>query len=316
MTVRKIHSKISKRSSPAELNGNNTALTFVINSEFIDGLKVLIYSMAVHETLMDLPIFIISEDKEVFSDPFIMEVADKTYLASQEDIMSFSNISNKKVEGKLKLDWIPKYTYMKWLMFDDWGYDSLIFIDADIVCLSNCDELLQKVNADLYGCPVFGRELVIKVDDKIDVEDTDLSISKFAYQNDPPGSRLNTGVLVVNKKLLNSEFRRDLITFTENGEYSVEQAALRTYIGGTPGLSMKLMSPMYNYKHDFVSRLSAAFQPRILTDIKFLHFAGSAGKPWEKAVPETLSDWIWRSYADDAARRLPGLINLNLPSPG
>lgn len=295
---------------PAQISTreHKNALAFVFNSDFLVGFQVLCYSLAVHRTLTDLPILIITEDKVVLDDPFVRMVADKTKLATEEEIRSFSSISSEKVDKRLQLEWIPKYTYMKWLMFDDYGFDNLIFIDTDIVCLNSIDELDELNGADLFGCPVFSKDIISKREELLGTDASDQSIKDFSCSEHPAGSRLNTGVMVVGDKLLTETFRKGLIEYAEAGSFSVEQAALREYIRKKTSFRMEMISPLYNFKHDFIQLLSVKSQVEIISRVKLLHYAGAAGKPWETRAPTTLSDFIWHCYYNEAKDKLDDLV--------
>jgi lipopolysaccharide biosynthesis glycosyltransferase len=285
---------------------SSTAMFFVLNRSFLRGLKTLVYSLIAHRTLLDLPIVIISEDASLGDDPLVIEIADRLVLASDADIAQFRNISGEVVAPALKLDWIPKYTYLKWLIFDDYGFDQHVFLDADIVCLRPIDELTDFRNADIYGGPVFDRRLIRGVDRKLHPLAVRMEyVLPFVRQARPPGSRLNTGVLVLNRKTLTSEFREKLIRTAEAGQYTVEQAAVRHYVRNHSDATLELFSPLYNFNFNFMVDLPIATQVELLRDIKLLHFPSSKGKPWERPRSRKFSEQVWWAYAHEASRADP-----------
>jgi lipopolysaccharide biosynthesis glycosyltransferase len=275
-------------------SNSRSALVFVLNADFLPGLLALFKSMYQHRTLIDLPVIIITEQAEMLNDPRLKRACDLPRAISSEEIAAFSRISAKLVEDRLKLDWIPKYTYLKWLMFDDYGFDQIIFIDADIVCLNPIDELIDLREADLYGSPMFSTKHLIDVGN--DPRVTSENVLRFARDPQPASKRLNTGVLVVNKGLLSSGFRKELIEFTSQGEYSVEQAALRTFLRKS-GRAFQMISPLYNFKYSFLGHVMAKDWFSLLSEIKLFHFAGVPVRPWDKPHPETLEDHIWAAFA-------------------
>jgi lipopolysaccharide biosynthesis glycosyltransferase len=279
-----------------------TALVFVLDSGYLPGLKTLCYSLCVHKSLLHMPVLVISNDPAVVNDDFINLIADQTRLISEQEISEFQGISAKRVEKRLRLKWIPKYTYLKWFMFDEYGYDRLLFIDTDIVCLKAIDDLLEMTEADLIGGPVFGKSLRHGKEGKLSQQAMDRKIWKFSFQKEPKGTRLNTGVLGVSRKLLDPAFRNELIAYAERHEFSVEQVALRSYVSETEKASLKLISPTYNFNHFYLDRLSAHFQTRALGKIKLLHFAGALENPWTLSSPRTLPEFIWHAYERDRKR--------------
>ena len=298
MSLRRLRERLGTGPTAADRPAPQAALTFVLNGDFLPGLRVLCYSLCRQETLLDLPVLFITEQASLLDDPLVALIADQTRVAGQEEISAFGGISSKLVDRRQKLDWIPKYTYLKWLMFDEYGYERLIFIDADIVCLQPIDDLVDLGTADLYGGPVFSRSLATG---EVGPEAIDEKITAFSVNPRPQGRRLNTGVLVVNKRLLSPQFRHGLIAFAEKGNYSVEQAALRTYLASRRGMKLRLISPLFNFKADFLDRVSSPAQERLVGQIKLLHFAGAGDKPWDKPSPQTAGEKVWQRYHDEAS---------------
>jgi lipopolysaccharide biosynthesis glycosyltransferase len=287
------------RAAPFQVGSDNSALVFVVSADFVQGLHVLLYSMYANNTLMDVPIIVITEDLEVLEDLIIHKAADHRRLISTHDIELFKGISPSKVSNRLRLSWIPKYTFLKWLIFDDYGYDRLIFIDADIVCMKPIDNLMSLQGADIYGCPMFTKELRAP---HLGREAISENIISFSICEHPKSRRLNTGILVVGKRLLSSDFRSDLIAFAETEEFSVEQAALRKFLYKTKRGHIRMISPLYNFKAAFLESVSACRRFELMDKIRLLHFAGEAVRPWEKSAPETTSDSVWFCYANEAEK--------------
>ncbi|QOC23801.1 hypothetical protein IC757_06660 [Wenzhouxiangella sp. AB-CW3] len=279
-----------------------TALVFVLDSAYLPGLRTLCYSLCVHKTLLDLPVVVISNDPAVVEDAFVNLIADRVRLISNEEIAEFRGISAKKVEKRLRLRWIPKYTYLKWFMFDEYGYDRHLFIDADIVCMKPIDELLDISEADLAGGPVFGKGLRQDKDGPLPPRQVDQKIWRFGFKKSPGGTRLNTGVLSVSKKLLTPTFRNELIAYAEQHQFSVEQVAVRSYVTETQQATLELISPVYNFNHFYVDRMSAPFQVKALGRIKLLHFAGAIDNPWTLSAPRTLPEFVWHEYEKNRIR--------------
>jgi lipopolysaccharide biosynthesis glycosyltransferase len=275
----------------------NSALVFVLNSEFVPGLRVLLYSMYANKTLLDLPILIITEQEEVLSDSVISQVADHKRLISAGEISSFSSIPSRKVPSQLRLAWIPKYTFLKWMMFDEYGYERLLFIDADIVCMKPIDSLLTMEDADLYGCPMFTREMIAP---HLDADTISQNILSFAMCERPKSKRLNTGVLVIGRKLLSPSFRADLIKFAEAQEFANEQSALRNFLRRSRRGDLRMISPLYNFKTSFLEAVCSQRKFELIEKIRLLHFAGEQVRPWQKSAPETLADYVWFCYAKEA----------------
>lgn len=295
MTLRKLSDRLGVASPDGD--SQNIALVFVLDAGFITALHALLYSMAVNRTLLDLPIIVISDVSDVLSDTVIDLVADHKRLISDDDIALFKDVSAKK--PRLRPNYSPKYTFLKFMIFDDYGYDKLIFLDADIVCMQPFDELANLDGADLFGAPLFGNKLLQPTQEQRSVSE---KIVRFTMAKLPSSRRLNSGVLVIGRKLLTADFRNELIAFSEKGSYANDQGALRDYLYSTGFGDVRMISPVYNFKANMIDFVDGPHKYQLLAAIKLFHYAGLPRRPWEKAAPETFIDHVWFGYALEAAR--------------
>jgi lipopolysaccharide biosynthesis glycosyltransferase len=304
MTLRKLATFINpKIISPKK--GNDVAILFLLNESFIPGFKTLIYSMISNNTLLDCDIIILSEDKKIFNDPQISEISDRCIHINDDIIAEFSRVPNDKVHESLKLNWIAKYTYLKWLIFEDYGYKKHIFIDSDILCMRNIDELIDSFDGDICAGPVFTEDLYKTSSGDLPLDERERKISEF-IELDPDkivlrnGPRLNSGVLILNSKVLNSDFRRSLIDIAVSENSPVEQRLIRKRIE-IGDINFQMISPYYNFHYNYLNRISARSQIYTMNKIKLLHFIGSSANPW-MSKKESLPSILWKAYASEAEK--------------
>jgi lipopolysaccharide biosynthesis glycosyltransferase len=290
--------RVPRRRRP---RSTTSALVFVLDRSFLVGLKVLAYSMIQHRTLLDLPVIVLSNDPTLADDPLVKELADRFVHVTPDAVSRFQGISPELVRERLRLDWIPKYTFLKWLIFDDWGVDQLIWIDADVLCTGNVDHLTELRERDLYAAEVFQPTLhTTEEGEYLSVEERDENILRHLNGDGPLGASLNSGVMVVNKPLLDREFRDELIAVAEGEPFENEQQVVRAVLErrGTRGW----LSPFDNFHYGYAMRLSDAARNHVLQRIRLLHFIGPKGKPWRRARQSYFMTDLWWAVHDDAVR--------------
>lgn len=284
---------------------DSAALAFVLNRSFLPGLRTLAYSMVLNRTLLDLPILVISEDSEIALDPLIATISDRVVIVEPDDLDQFSQISNERVVEHLRLDWIPKYTFLKWMLFGDHGFRKIIFLDADMVCLQNIDDLLEMNEADLYAGPIFNRALYRDPTGR-DLALTESSRNIEAFVANPPAvsAGLNTGLMVINSGALSTRFRGALVDLAERKAYTVEQAVVNSLLRSGAEWSGGALSSLYNFNSGYLRYLDGITQVRMLARIKVLHFVGSR-KPWHASGGRSLDSHLWHVLARQAAAASP-----------
>lgn len=306
MSIRAMAQKYGVELPEAHQSEPGVALVFVVNRDFLPGLKILLYSMAKQQTLLDLPILFLSEDQELSEDEFVATAGDIFHHVTDEDIGSFQGISSARVPDRVRLDWIPKYTFLKWMIYDDYGFERLIWLDADILCLGPIDEIAQMGDADLYAAPKFPRKL-LHTNNSSDAKPLRPASSRRRIRDHLEGGyqslrSLNSGVLVANKRLLTGTFRDSLIRWAEAKEVPTEQMVLMNVLEESDDLVRGYLAPTFNFSHTYLPWLNTPELEQFETDIRLLHYVGARSKPWEKRgrMLEVESYRLWHEYLTEA----------------
>jgi len=277
--------------------GTNAALAFVLDATFLHSFKVLLYSLANTRSFLDLPILVFTQDNKVSNDEIVKAVSDEIRLISEQDINIFSRVAGGRVPERYKLDWIPKFTFLKWLLFNDSVYKHLIFIDADIVALSNADGLLEdSITSDLDCGLVFRDSLFTNGDVPLKESTIASNLLGMIKRTFPVDTyRLNTGVMGIKNKCLTKAFREELLLLASNNSYVNEQSYVTKFFEKNSEFSIYHLSARYNFGAGSLSYLSISAQLKLLREISLLHFPGSS-KPWLQPVNTNtrFSHIIWR----------------------
>ncbi|TCI00521.1 hypothetical protein EJV46_07790 [Roseococcus sp. SYP-B2431] len=297
------------RLEPATENSavRSTALMFVIDSSFLLPFKVLLYTIAKNSSGTKLPIIVLTQDEAVLKDEIVKAVADEIRFIGEKEIEQFKVISSRRIPDRYKLDWIPKYTFLKWSMFDDYGVKQVLFIDADILCLNSFEDLLASdAPGDIFGGPRFMEHLILREDKKPHSEGKifrnlrNMAKGRFDEQH----NRLNSGVLLLRERMLNPKFRKELLEFASSREYVNEQSYLTAFFSQSEEYHLSLIASRYNFGAGSLSQLSILPELKILKDIVFLHFPGPR-KPWltEASPTSRFSHVLWHRVCQEAATR-------------
>lgn len=309
MSIRGLHEKdfipAPYRQQAAQKTYPSTALVFVFDSEFLTPFKVLLYSMARLGTAVDLPIIIITQDTAVAADPAVKAAADEIRLLGQAEIDQFKVISGRRVPDRYKLEWIAKYTFLKWSIFDDFNYEQLLFIDADIVCLGPVEDLLSSdLPGDMLGGPRFMEALVQDEQGNRLPENSifrnlrRMNRGKF----DESHTRLNSGVMLLRKRLLSRDFREELLRFASTRDYVNEQSYLTSFFADRKDYNLSFIPSRYNFGAGALAELPLVLELQLIKEIVFLHFPGPK-KPWRMEptlVGSRFSHVIWHRVYHEA----------------
>jgi len=239
------------------------ALVFQADKKFLPGLKCLIKSLELFNGLSKFDKILISDDLNEFQDFKIKKVNYEIY----KDI-DYSKLGKKKERFKK--------TFYKLECFNLEKYDRVVFLDADILCMGDIDLLFSEtLNAKHFWA---AKDKGIK--DALLYKDNHI--------------RVNTGVMIINKSLLNKDTFLKLIDIAKKklSYDGSDQGVINEYIFQEK-VDIGHLPTEYNalkriYVHD------RALYENIKDDIKLLHFVGK--KPWEENDKdyEGLENIWWR----------------------
>ena len=279
------------------------ALAFVFDASFLRAFKVLAYTLVATRSCLDLPVFVFTQDRKVYDDPVVAAVADRRIFITEKDISQFENISREKVRREKQLSWIPKYTFLKWLVFDDHDVDDLLFIDADIVTLSPCDEIFDDAaGTDMAIAPRFLPSLYSADGARLPPEEVADRYRALLSADFPADHiNINSGVMVLSGRCLSASFRQQLLKTTEAHALVNEQSYITAMLQNETDLSWRMISSKYNFNAGMLDRVRLHEQIKLLSEIVFLHYPGKI-KPWSRPVrnASSLAHMVWRRCETEA----------------
>ncbi len=282
---------------PATTSAPSTALAFAFDAGYRLPFKVMLASLAKAGTLTDLPIFIYSTDETLLDDPFVRAASDRFFLISGALAETLEHLARERVRRPERATW-NRGTFLKWAVFQPAGVDQVLFLDADMIALGAIEPLLTRApDAHLVGGPQFPRSLAR--DDTGPVPSAILAerLEGLVRGTAPLPTRLNSGVMVLRRPLLEDDVRRALVDHALRVVCVNEQSHLTSFFARQPG-SLALVEAAWNFHESYLKRLPQPAADRILAEVRILHYPG-AQKPWLDLDRQTRrrSMALWRETA-------------------
>ena len=120
--------KIEKLGVPIPNIGRETertALAFALDSAYLMPFKAMVFSMARTGTMLDSPLYVLSDDPSLFDDGVVKLVADKVVLIEGELRDHLYNLAAHNVGRPERATW-NRGTCLKWAVFDDYDVEQVL----------------------------------------------------------------------------------------------------------------------------------------------------------------------------------------------
>ncbi len=289
----------------------DTAIFFAFDSGYLMPFKVMLLSMAQTGTLTANPIIICSDDPAVFEDPIVRLVVDRPVLLEGRLRQTLYELAEHSVGRPERANW-NRGTFLKWAVFDDYGFDHILFLDVDMLVLKPLAGLAAyRSGADLLTCPQFKPSLYRrKGQGRLPAARIARNLScmisgDFASVHH---RRMNSGMMLLGRQTANANFRDELVAFAADRTELHEQAHLMAFFDAHPSWKVKLAPAAYNFQERYLGEVDPCRGLDLLSQIAVLHYAGK--KPWQsKLAPNSrLSTLLWWNMRH--AARMSGLLAL------
>lgn len=257
----------------------NTAIVTLVNKRFLPGWAALLCSLKSHELTCEVPIVVLSDDPEVIEHPLIGSHAYHRVLIDAEELKRYYRVSKQEVrENKYRSDF-GNYTFLKFQMFQDFGFDRNLFLDSDLIVLRNPIDLFTHSECDIFGMPPFVP--AFEGIDRSDHEQVETVVrGLLRYPSEYAGNRFNTGVLSFGRKLMDRECRSELLNMAIERSFLGDQATIQEYLRKHCDIAAVTGHPRNNFVAGYLRNVSTEVKDEVLKEVNILHFADST-KPWE-----------------------------------
>lgn len=278
---------------------SDVTLAFAFDSGYAECFKVMLASMAENGVLCQNRIVVYTDDESLLDDPIISLAADKISVLSGERKELIYRLAKDNVQRPERANW-NRGTFLKWCIFEEQETERLLFLDVDMLTLGSLDGLLSSSEKiPMVTCPQFQQS--------IKTENTDDQLQKMLSGefDNKHKFRINSGVMLVNSTLLNSDFFEEITTFASERVSIHEQGLLSEYFSKNKNM-LKMASSTYNYQDSYLRLASEPVYHEILNQISVIHYAGGI-KPWlstSDSISHLPSIKIWHHYKSLASRIL------------
>ncbi|VVU94477.1 Glycosyl transferase family 8 [seawater metagenome] len=252
---------LSRKLVQRKLDSKDILLTTVCNDKYIDGLLILLLSIIKNNKNFDY----------------------KLKIYYQEDFSASNKMKVKKIYQNVEFEDVQEEFYKdvyKWFMclcaFKEYEYKRVVFIDSDMICLGDINDI---INANVNGigfCP-----------------DINFNILNNFWITIPKLFDFNTGLMVIDKEYRTPEFYNKLL------EYSKKQPD--AHLGDQTILNRLLLGKWitylpsrYNCKRNVFYNLNYNFY----NNPKIIHFCGG-NKPFLETKEKMYSTKICKNLIDE-----------------
>ena len=281
--------------------GPTTALAFALDAAYLIPFKVFLYSMALVGAFADCPIHVYSDDPELFNDPVVAKAADRAVLLPDPLQRKLQRLARTQVKRPERADW-NRGTFLKWAVFEQADVDQVLFLDVDMLCLRDPAGLISlPEGVDIAACPQFQPKMLAGTEGPVSRDEAYARLTLFCDGKSPQFSqRLNSGVMLIGKRLLSENARRQMIKDAKTRVLINEQSHLTAFFNENK-YKLEMNSPILNFQESYLRAVSAADARALLRRIAILHYAGEA-KPWkaDPAVDMRDSQRLWWSHREAA----------------
>ena len=274
----------------------STALIFAFNSNFLRAFHAFLLSLRHSPALYALDKVVITTDPAIKLDSAVSESCRLIRLISTDELTEFNSIILNEIDTRDRHAELPKYSMLKWFAFDDYGYERHIYLDVDMLNINSADGILDCTHSDLCYCPKFVKDMKrIPPDGSFHPQEVvGRNLLSFC-ENYDCRRVLNSGVMVIGNRMLTPRVRKGLIEAASTQAFPSDQAVLRHWFLENKAFTEHLMSPLYNFSADYLTRCDEETRNKLLDRIKFIHFIGK--KPWSRPKSKLL--WHDRFWLDN-----------------
>lgn len=299
----------------------NGAVIFLLDRSYLVPFKVMMHSLrdALDNTKLD--VVVLTDDDEIVKDHFVNRICDRVIKITDGQLASLKSIDLSSVPDDFRHPKYGVYWFLKFLVFDDYGYDFHVYMDTDMLCLDRSFLFEHLITPGAFsvgptvGKNALGLEPSSRGQNNTEEEKAEVvAKTKRIASTDYAISRsINSGVMHITKQMIGRKVVVDLVKLASERAFRLEQHVLMAYAAETDGVSFKSMPLWFNFPElPLRSAGETNSVERLLPYAKILHF-NLHPKPWRQGAKQNWVHDIWRRHHEtsktwvDTMSARPGL---------
>ncbi|MFW2830265.1 hypothetical protein [Sphingomonas sp. ID0503] len=297
----------STANDAAVLSAGRGAVIFLLDSNYLTALKTFAYTLrnAIEAGTHD--IVVMTNDPALAEEPFVRMLADRVILIDDEQIERVKSVRRERVRSKHLHSELGKYTFLKLMAFNDFGYDHHIFMDVDMLCLDPCFRFNQLIQDADYAASIGVGPKRLQVA-KMAGESGKVRRAKIAERFRELADRphplklgINSGVWFGGRKVIGQEMVDRLVETGSREAYEYEQDITRRTLSDMPGLRFGRLPMWFNVTEYPLRKMGPNHFAKLRPEVRIVHYNQHV-KPWQ--VERAEADWLttlWWNAHDEAA---------------
>jgi lipopolysaccharide biosynthesis glycosyltransferase len=304
---------------------DETALIFLVDHSYLKPFTTLMYTLHRTNSFNNVPKVVLTIDNTIVDNRIVHELSDEVFLFKLEDLHEIKMMNDHKHNPYFRKSYINNVTFLKLLAFKFLGYRRHIFLDCDMLCVNNADELLQVVKeADLAGAPTVSLDIYYKAGtpsefmdvnyynvecphllplDQMDRNYVNLFKKIGSSSNYIPRQQMNSGVLLINEAMINDTMYSLLAILGQISKFPGDQNLIYRMTQLIEDINYRCLPVWYNVNRPTYDYLGREIYERDMQNIIFHHYSGG-NKPWQNEFKygKTWVDLYWLNEYDKALK--------------
>ncbi|SFB52097.1 Glycosyl transferase family 8 [Rhizobium sp. NFR07] len=293
-----------QRTELSEVSAHKGAVIFLMDRSYLLPFKVMMHSLrdAIENRQEDL--VVLTDDATLVADPFLNRICDKIIKIEDSQLKLLRSIDLSSVPDEFRHPKYGVYWFLKFLVFDNYGYDYHLYFDTDMLCLNrffNFRDIYapeQRFSASptigksALGIPKSSRGEAHDDAERSRIVETTKLIASRNYRSN---RSINSGVMSIPKRLIGADSVTSLVRLATEKSFRLEQEVVRTWVAELDPELFTCLPIWYNMP-ELPLRASGYTNSieRLLPYSSILHF-NLHPKPWKGVRQE---DWVHRIWHD------------------